>query len=100
MVNITKTQTYTWEPLGALGRTWETPKPASNLWSLQETQGVDGSKIKSIVDTIFRIRRKIVTYYIFTILSFSDIACHSNFSDYFIRSVTDLVNSEYPCIKQ
>ena len=70
---ITKTQTYPWEPLGADRSTWESPKPASNLWSLQETLGVDGSKRKSLVDTIFGIRRKIKTHYIFSILCFPDI---------------------------
>ena len=69
---ITKTQTYPWEPLGGLQSTWESPQPASNLCSLQEALGVDGSKIKSLVGTIFGIRRKIETHYILTILCFPD----------------------------
>ena len=70
--DIRNIQTCKWEPLGALQSTWESPKSASNLQSLPETLGVDGSKRKSLVDTIFRIRREIVVHHFFTILSFSD----------------------------
>ena len=69
-MHIRKTQTYLWETLGALQSTRESPKYTSNLQNLQETQGADGSKIKSLVDTIFGIRRKIGTYYIFIITCF------------------------------
>ena len=74
--SITTTQTYTWESQGALLSTWESPKHASNLCSLLEAQGVDSSKRKSFVDTIFRIRRKIEILYFFSILGFADVPAH------------------------
>ena len=44
---------------GSIGSRWESPKPASDLRSLWETPGACQSKVISLVDNIFRIRRKI-----------------------------------------
>ena len=41
------------------GSRWESPKPASDLRSLWETPGACQSKVISLVDNIFGIRRKI-----------------------------------------
>ena len=70
--HISKTQNHSLEPPGSLGCRWESPKPASNLRILWETSRVCQSKVISLVDTIFEIRRKIEEEYFLTISCFAD----------------------------
>ena len=69
---ISKTQNQSPETPGSIGCIWESPKPAFNHRSLWETPGVGQSKVISLVDTIFGIRRKIEEDYFLTISCFPD----------------------------
>ena len=51
---------------------WESSKPASDLRSLWETLGAYQSKVISLVDNIFGIRRKIEEDDFLTISCFTD----------------------------
>ena len=71
---ISKTQNHSPEPPGSIGCRWESPKPASDLRSLWETPRVSRSKVISLVDTIFGIRRKNKKEYFLTIPCFADVS--------------------------
>ena len=76
--DISKTQNHSPEPPGSIGCRWESPQPASDLRSLWETPRVSRSKVISLVDTIFGIRRKIEEDYFLTIFCFPDVVCVDN----------------------